>query len=288
MDGFIVINKPLGYTSRDVVNVVGKCLMTKKAGHTGTLDPKASGVMVVAVGKALKFCELMMEHDKEYLADVIVGIETDTGDMDSNATIIREVDNNLNEVVVKQALESFKGMYMQTVPKYSAVKVNGRKLYEYARSQTPVTLPKREVIVKDIELIGGVSNKDDKTHFKFKSTVSKGTYIRSLVNDIGKMLGYPAVMDSLVRTRQGNFSIDDSYTLEDIENGNYKLISITEAFPNIRIINVDDVVAFKVRNGVILDHFFDDDMAFIADSNNTLLALYQNIDNKSRPYKMFV
>ena len=288
MDGFLIINKPLGYTSRDVVNKIGKLLNTKKIGHTGTLDPAASGVLVIALGKALKLCELMVNHDKEYTSQVILGIETDTLDMDTNATILREVDTMVSHDEIASALNSFNGTYLQTVPKYSAVKVNGRKLYEYARDDINVELPKRSVNITNISLVGDVQYKDNKTYFDFIATVSKGTYIRSLVRDIGDKLGCPAVMNKLVRTRQGIFSIDNSYTLDDIAYGNYKIISILDAFPNIPKLKVDDNIAFKVRNGVILDNLFDYEMSFIIDKNDTLLALYKNDNNKCRPYKMFV
>ena len=288
MNSFLIINKPLGYTSRDIVNIVGKALNTKKIGHTGTLDPNASGVMVLAIGKALKMAELMTGHDKEYIADVILGIETDTLDMDSNATILREENVYIDENTIIDCVNSFKGTYLQEVPKYSAIKVNGRKLYEYARSNTPVVLPKKEVNVNDIEIVDDIIYKNDKIYFKIKCNVSKGTYIRSLIRDIGQKLGCPAVMNSLIRTKQGNFLLDDSYTLGDIENGEYKLINIMDAFLDIPRITVDDDMAFKIKNGVVLGKFFDGDMSFILDKDNNLLALYKNIDNKSRPYKMFV
>ena len=286
MDGFLIINKPLGYTSRDIVNMVGKHLGTKKIGHTGTLDPNASGVMILAIGKALKLCELIKEHNKEYIAEVILGIETDTLDMDTNATIIKEEKVNISDEKIYEAVNSFKGKYLQEVPKYSAVKVNGRKLYEYARSNTPVDLPKKEVTINNIEVINNVIQKDGKIYFKIKTNVSSGTYIRALVRDIGKKLGVPSVMNSLVRTSINKFNITDSYTLDDIGSNNYKLISITDMFSEIQVVKVDNKLAFKVKNGVILDKFFDSEMAFIVDKDNNLLALYKNSDNKSRLFKM--
>ena len=287
MDGIIVINKPLGYTSRDVVNFICRKFKTKKVGHTGTLDPNASGVLVLCVGKALKMAELMADHDKEYMAEVILGIETDTLDTDKNATIISEKEVDVDTESIINVVNSFKKKYMQEVPMYSSVKVKGKKLYEYARSKTPVELPKKEVEIKDIQVIGDIVFKDNKVYFKIKCSVSKGTYIRSLIRDIGKELKVPAVMNNLVRTRQGNFTIDNSYTLDDIDNDNYKLISILDAFPDIPLINVDKDLANKIKNGVILDSFFEGDMAFILDNDN-LIALYRNINNKSRPYKMFI
>lgn len=288
MNGIIVINKDLGYTSRDVVNIVSKSLGTKKVGHTGTLDPMASGVLVICVGQALKMCELLEGNDKEYIAEVVLGIETDTLDMDQNATILQEQNVNIPDDIIKDVVNSFKGKYMQEVPKYSAVKVNGRKLYEYARSNTPVELPKKEVEIKYIEIINNITYINGKIYFKIKCTVSKGTYIRALIRDIGNKLNCHAVMNSLVRTRLGEFLISDSYTLDDIKKDNYKLINIMDAFPKIPRIIVDDSFAFKVKNGVIFDKFFDSDMAFILDKNRNLLALYKNVNEKCRAYKMFV
>ena len=286
MNGILVINKDIGYTSRDVVNIVSKSVGTKKVGHTGTLDPGATGVLVVCVGQALKVCELLTNHDKEYIAGITLGVETDTLDMDGN--IINDITVDINDEKIIETVNSFRGKYNQQVPKYSAVKVNGKKLYEYARKNIPVKLPSKEVEIKSIEIIDDIVHEDGKVFFNIKCTVSKGTYIRSLVRDIGNKLGVPAVMNSLVRTRQGNFTIDNSFSIDDIKNNNYQLTSIVDAFPNISTVTVDKEIAFKVRNGVILDKFFETDMAFILDESNILLALYKNEDNKSKPYKMFI
>ena len=132
MNGILIVNKETGYTSRDVVNIVSKVLGTKKVGHTGTLDPMASGVLVLCVGNALKLCEMLTNHDKEYIAGITLGIETDTLDMEGTVLSTKIVDIDKNKII--DAVNSFKGSYMQEVPKYSAVKVNGKKLYEYARN----------------------------------------------------------------------------------------------------------------------------------------------------------
>lgn len=286
MNGILVINKETGPTSRDVVNIISKKFNTKKIGHTGTLDPGASGVLVVCMGKALKVAELFNNDDKEYIAGVTLGIETDTIDMDGK--IIKEEEVNISKEKIIKVVNSFKGSYQQEVPLYSAVKVNGRKLYEYARSGVAIKLPVKNVCIKDIKLVSDIEYDGGKIYFKIKCTVSKGTYIRSLVRDIGKELGTVAVMNSLVRTRQGIFSLSDSKTVYDIINDNYKIISITDAFPNIEKINVDDKMAFKIKNGMILDNFFNDDMAFIFDDGNNLIALYKKDGNKCRAYKMFL
>ena len=287
MNGILVVNKDLGYTSRDIVNEICKCFNTKKVGHCGTLDPSASGVLVICIGNALKVCELLTNHDKEYTAGVTLGIESDTLDMDGK--ILSDVDVDIPDDKIISGIDSFVGKkYSQVVPKYSAVKINGKKLYEYARGNIDVALPKRNVCIYDISIIDKIIHEHGKVNFKIKCNVSKGTYIRSLVRDIGVCLGVPSVMTSLVRTRQGNFSISDSYSLDDIKNGNYKIINITEALSNIPIIKVDDNMAFKIKNGVILDKFFDSDMAFIMDKNDNLLALYRLDSNKCRTYKMFL
>ena len=286
MDGILIINKNIGNTSRDVVNEICRYLGTKKVGHCGTLDPMASGVLVLCIGKALKMCELLTGHDKEYIAGITLGIETDTLDMEGK--IIRKEEVNIEDDNIRDVVNSFRGKYLQEVPKYSSVKVNGKRLYEYARANIDVVLPKREVNIYDINIIDKIVHKDGEINFNIKCSVSKGTYIRSLVRDIGNKLNVPSVMSSLVRTKQGNFDIKDSYTLDDIKNGNYKIISITETFPDIPIVKVDDDTAFKIRNGVILDKFFDSNMAFITDKNDNLLALYKLANDKCRAYKMFL
>lgn len=285
MDGIVIVNKEVGYTSRDVVNIVSKKLNTKKVGHTGTLDPMARGVLVICVGKALKLCELLTTHDKEYIAGITLGIETDTLDMEGNVVSTEDVD--IQEEIIRKVVSSFKGSYMQEVPKYSAVKVNGRKLYEYARNNIDVKLPSKMVNIFDIEVLDDILYKDGKVYFNIKTVVSKGTYIRSLIRDIGVKLGVSAVMSSLVRTRLGDFSIDDAYSIEDIKNNNFRLISLLDSISDIQKIKVDEEMAFKIRNGVILEPFFKGDRAFILDKEDNLIAIYENIENKARVYKMF-
>ena len=285
-DGILIINKDLGYTSRDIVNIVSKVLGTKKVGHTGTLDPMASGVLVLCVGNALKLCEMLTNHDKEYIAGVTLGIETDTLDMEGKVLSTENVDIDKNKII--DAVDSFKGSYMQEVPKYSAVKVNGKKLYEYARNNIDVKLPSKEVTISDIDIIDDIQYGDGKVYFKIKTTVSKGTYIRSLVRDIGTKLGVPAVMNSLVRTRLGGFNINEGYSIDDIKNGDFKLVTILDAIPNMKRVIVDDDLAFKIRNGVVMESFFEGDKTFILDKDENLLAIYENIDGKARVYKIFI
>lgn len=282
MDNIIVINKDKDYTSRDVVNVIGKIFNTKKVGHTGTLDPLATGVLIVCMNKALKVVDLITASDKEYIAKVVLGIDTDTLDITGN--IINECRTNVNVDMVKSVLNSFIGKSIQEVPKYSAVKVNGKKLYEYARNGIDVELPKREIQIFDIELISDIDIVDGHQEFSFKVKVSKGTYIRSLIRDIGVKLGCFACMKELTRTKQGKFSIDESYTLNDIKNGNYKLLNIKDVI-DIEKVVVSDNMLFKIKNGMILDKFFISDKALILDNNGNEIGIYKTYDKDSKKVK---
>lgn len=282
-NGILIVNKPSGITSRDVVNIVGKTLNTKKVGHTGTLDPMATGVLVLCLGNALKVCELITANDKEYIAKVILGIETET--LDTTSPIINTKKTNITKEEIEKVLNSFKGSYLQEVPKYSAVKINGKKLYEYAREGKEIELPKKMVTIYDIQLISDITYYNDTTSFYIKTTVSKGTYIRSLIRDIGYKLNTYGCMDSLERTRQGIFNIDNSNTLEEIKNNNYKLLSIEESLPNIPLVEVDNKTLFKIKNGVKLKKFFTGDMAIIKDKNK-VVAIYKNDLNESKLFKM--
>lgn len=282
-NGILMVNKPSGITSRDVINIVGKTLNTKKVGHTGTLDPMATGVLVLCLGNALKVCELITANDKEYIAKVILGIETET--LDTTSPIINTKKTNITKEEIEKVLNSFKGSYLQEVPKYSAVKINGKKLYEYAREGKEIELPKKMVTIYDIQLVSDITYYNDTTSFYIKTTVSKGTYIRSLIRDIGYKLNTYGCMDSLERTRQGIFNIDNSNTLEEIKNNNYKLLSIEESLPNIPLVEVDNKTLFKIKNGVKLKKFFTGDMAIIKDKNK-VVAIYKNDLNESKLFKM--
>lgn len=282
MDNIIVINKDKDYTSRDVVNVIGKIFNTKKVGHTGTLDPLATGVLIVCMNKALKVVDLITASDKEYIAKVVLGIDTDTLDITGN--IINECRTNVNVDMVKSVLNSFVGKSIQEVPKYSAVKVNGKKLYEYARNGIDIELPKREIQIFDIELISDIDIVNGHQEFSFKVKVSKGTYIRSLIRDIGVKLGCFACMKELTRTKQGKFSIDKSYTLNDIKNGNYKLLNIKDVIDIEKVVVSDDML-FKIKNGMILDKFFISDKALILDNNGNEIGIYKTYDKDSKKVK---
>lgn len=283
MNGIIVVNKPSGITSRDVVNSVCKILGTKKVGHTGTLDPLADGVLVLCVGKATKLVDVITSNDKEYVATVKLGILTDTLDIDGKVLEKRKC--NINKEQLSRALESFVGVYEQEVPIYSAVKINGKKLYEYARNGEKIDLPKREVNVKTIELLD--LNNDS---YSFKVTVSKGTYVRSLIKDINDKLGIIGVMSKLTRTRQGRFKIEESYSINDIEKGNYKLITITDVLKCKNCVIIDDNLYNVIKNGGLISNSYNKEMVTFL-YNGKAVAIYKVYDKdntKMKPYKMFL
>jgi tRNA pseudouridine55 synthase len=282
MNGILIVDKDKDYTSRDIVNLVEKKLNCSRVGHAGTLDPLATGVLVVALGDSLKILEFINDNDKEYIATAKIGLLTDTLDV-TGKVLKEEKDFNITKEQLVSTLNNFLGTYLQEVPLYSSVKVNGKRLYKYAREEKHVELPKREVNVSSIELLN--FNKDE---FTFKVTVSKGTYIRSLIRDIGDKLNIPCVMKELRRTRQGIFKIEDSIKLEDIDN-NIKLISIEDALSDITFIEVDSFLENKILNGRILDNRYNQDIIGFKNKDK-VLALYQIYDKdntKIKPIKVF-
>ena len=234
MNGVIVVNKSKGITSRDVVNKLVKVFGTKSIGHIGTLDPMATGVLVCLIGKYTKLGSIMVNHDKEYIATFKLNVLTDT--LDIEGKVLKTDDKKISLEDMNGAIEHFNGLtYMQEVPIYSAVKVNGKKLYDYARNNEDVILPKKEVTIYKLEL---VSFEDE---VKIKCKVSKGTYIRALIRDICAYLGTYGIMTDLVRTKLGDYDISDAYSLDEISNGKYKLYRLEDIFDlDVRYINDDN------------------------------------------------
>lgn len=282
MNGILVINKEKNMTSRDVVNVVCKKLNTRHVGHTGTLDPIASGVLVLGVNDGCKIIDLLTSNNKTYEAEVIMGIETDTLDVTGN--ILNSVEVNVTKEKIEEVINNFPNKYMQEVPKYSAIHVNGKRLYEYARNNIDVELPKREVEIYSLKLLSVDGNT-----FKIEASVSKGTYIRSLIRDIGSMLGIPCSMKELKRTKQGIFDIKDAYNLEDI-NTDTNLLSISDALINYDRLVLSGDMEKKISNGMVLELPTKSDMVLILNKENKLLAIYKRYDkdpSKMKPYRVF-
>ena len=271
MNRILVINKEQNFTSRDVVNKLGKILGTKKIGHTGTLDPMATGVLVCLTGKYTKLVDLITSEEKEYIATIKLGIQTDT--LDITGTILKEekVTYKINKEEINNTLKTFLGNNIQIVPEYSAVHINGKRAYEYARCNIKVEMPKREVVIKEIELINY-----EKDFIKFRVVVSKGTYIRSLIQDICNKLNVFGTMSELIRTRQGKFKIEDSYYLDDISNKNYRSLDIKDIL-NLKEVELNNDLYKKIINGNKLELKYDGYILF--KRNNTDIALYYFEEN---------
>lgn len=274
-NSILVVNKPACYTSRDIVNIIGKELKTKKIGHTGTLDPLASGVLVLCINRYTKLVEMLTSLDKEYIAQIKLGIKTDTLDITGN--VLEEKDCQVTEEEIKKVFASFIGPYKMEVPLYSAIKVKGKKLYEYARNNEEVNIPIKNVYIYELELL---EFKDDMITFRAK--VQKGTYIRSLIRDICTSLNTIGTMNNLIRTKQGKFHIDNSYTLEDIKNKKYQLLTIKDTldFP---IYQLDDLEIKKVKNGAKI--FLNQKAEYILLMyQNQEIAIYQKENELYKPY----
>ncbi len=276
MNGVILVNKYKGVTSRDVVNELTHIFNTKKIGHTGTLDPIASGVLVCTIGKYTKLNDVLTSKYKEYIATMELGYLTDT--LDNTGTVLKESDDIPNEGLIREVILSYKKKYMQEVPIYSSVKVNGRKLYEYARNNEPVELPIKEVDIKELEILS-INDRE----IVFKTLVSKGTYIRSLIRDIGEDLGCHATMTDLIRTKQGKFNIEDTYTIDEIKDGNYKVLDIENVL-DIDIVDTSDSLYKLVSNGVKIEYTSNKEFLLFKYKNNNI-AIYQKNDDK---YSMFI
>ena len=277
-NSLIVVNKPKGYTSRDIVNLVCKVLKTKSVGHIGTLDPLAEGVLVLLTGKYTKLSNILVEHDKEYIASFKLGILTDT--LDTEGKVLKEESISIDKEKIVDALRYYTKTYSQEVPIYSAVKVNGRKLYDYARNNEKVDLPKKEVTIYDMELLG-----IDGDVVTIKCSVSRGTYIRSLIRDIGECLGTYATMTSLVRTKLGQFELCDAASLDDVKKNIFKRLGLTD-FMDIDIINIDNKDEYKkIKNGNKID--CTDNKYILYRYDNQDVALYGPKNNSLRPIIMF-
>ena len=248
MDGILLINKNSGLTSQAVLTKLKHILNEPKIGHCGTLDPIAKGVLVVLLGQATKLSNFLLEENKEYEAEVTLGIKTDTFDITGN--VLEEKEVNVTDSDIDKVLQSVLGESMQTPPIYSAIKIDGKKLYDYARSGKEVEFSDRLITVYSINRTSNLTN----NKFTFRTKVSKGTYIRSLINDVGIKLNTFATMSRLTRTSSGNFSIKDSYTLDDVKNGNFKVISMLDAI-SIKKIELDQETYKKVNRDYVVSIF---------------------------------
>lgn len=281
MDGIILINKGKGCTSHDVVNKV-KHIFNEKVGHTGTLDPDATGLLPILIGKGTKLSYYLINHDKEYEVTLKLGERTDTADSEGKVIEKQEVNvERLSEEEISKVLDSFLGKQEQIPPMYSAIKINGKKLYEYARKNIEVDVKPREIEIYDIKL-----NKVDEEEKLICFTVhcSKGTYIRSLCEDIAQSLGTIGYMKELNRTKVGIFDVKDSTSIEELEDNKNdeiyikeRIISIEELF--VRLYGNDNIVKLNDKklelflNGVKLTYELAEGLYRIYDSENNFIGI---------------
>ena len=250
MDGIIIVNKPKGITSFDVIRKLKKILRTKKIGHTGTLDPIASGVMLVCVGKSTKLAQDLEAKDKVYIADFDIGYATDTYDTEGKKIAENHIEVSKENLI--EATKKFLGSIKQVPPMYSAIKMDGKKLYDLARKGIEVERSERDVKIEYINILNFGENKA-----QIQTKVSKGCYIRSLIYDIGKDLGTYATMTELLRTAVGDYSLEQAYTLEEIENliikNNFEFLKTVEEifnYPIYKLNSEKEFILFKNGNTV--------------------------------------
>lgn len=280
LNGILNINKPYGITSHDVVNKIRRILKIKKVGHTGTLDPAATGVLPICIGKHTKIIQYL-PTDKEYIAEITLGITTDSYDSDGNITSKQAIKFNESDII--ETLKGFKGEIIQEVPNFSATRYKGKKLYEYAHKGITIEdLPTKKVTIYNIELLETTNTSKENPIIKIKIECSSGTYIRSIANDLGKNLGYGAYMSKLVRTMSANLYLKDSKSFEEIENAfNSNSIDSMLLSPNNiiilqkQIIENNDIKKISLGQHIHNDkyNYNDKEKIILINSNNELLAI---------------
>jgi len=302
VNGILIIDKPAGITSHDVVSRVRRILKTKRVGHTGTLDPFATGVMVILVGQATRLAQFLDKDVKEYEADVRFGFETDTGDRTGSPKSNVQSPNSISIEKIESVLERFQGAIEQVPPMYSAKKIDGKKLYELARKgetverkAVKVNIDKLELMSEPPALAGGVTNGLETVTFRI--ACSAGTYIRTLAEDIGRKIGVGAHLTELRRTAAGKFSIVQAITLEDlgeIEDPASRLIPMEDAVAHLAKIELNEDRVTKTKNGLstrVFDVSFSEGEAVqMLDESKTLIAIgyYDAEENVVQPKVVLV
>lgn len=277
MDGLIILNKPKGMTSFDCVGILRKKLGIKKIGHTGTLDKEVSGVLVICVGRATKLVDILVDHKKIYECTLKFGIKTKTDDVYGETIEEKTPSIHSNEEIDK-ILELFIGDYDQIPPMYSSVKVNGKKLYQYAVKDIEIERKPRNIKIYNLKRTSDLTNNE----FNFTVESSKGLYVRTLCSDIATKLGELGCMKELKRVKLGDYSIDESISLEEVEES--KIIPLNDVLDKFNKLEVKDYLVPLIKNGITLDHrqTYTKDL-FVCVNNNKILALYKPVDDVYKP-----
>lgn len=285
MEGVVLLHKPKGMTSHDCVFKLRKILREKRIGHTGTLDPDVTGVLPICVGRATKIAQFLTSETKTYEGEVTLGFSTTTEDASGEVVETKHVDRVITRKEVEEVLAVLTGTIEQMPPMFSAVKVNGKKLYEYARAGQEVERPVRTITIHEFVLLDEREVfEGENISFRFRVTCSKGTYVRTLAVMIGEKLGFPSHMSHLVRTASGEFVLEDCISFEEIEenvqNGTVEsiFISIDEALSKFPKMVVDEKQAEKIKNGMFLKNELQITTPFITvfDKNDRCLAIYEH------------
>ncbi|NLZ75243.1 MAG: tRNA pseudouridine(55) synthase TruB [Erysipelotrichia bacterium] len=276
MNGIILVNKPIGITSHDLVVKVRKALNQKRIGHTGTLDPIADGLMILTIGKTTKILPYIADVYKEYVCEMKFGQRTDTLDITGTVLEEKEVKFISKEELIK-ILNSFLGKSLQKPPMYSAKKIDGQPLYKLARKNIEIERESCEIEIKEIELLGYFNNT-----LKFRVVCSTGTYVRVLVQDIANKIGNFAVMTKLTRTKIDKFKLENAFTLQQIKEGNFTLISSYEVLSSYRYIELQDLT--KIYQGKKMNFDFCNDEIVMITKNNEVIAAYQRNDEDGLYY----
>lgn len=268
INGFLLVNKDPGITSSRVVQIVKKKFQLKKVGHLGTLDPMATGLLIIAINRATKFASLLLQSEKSYRAEVTLGIQTDTDDAEGEAISSKEVD--ISELEIKETLLTFLGASYQLPPDYSALKHKGKPMYKYARNGIKVEKAERKIFIKNIQNILIEIPK-----VSFDITCSKGTYIRSIARDMGARLGCGAHLSGLIRTSQEKFMLSDACSLDDINLEG--LISLEKAFEDLDFIKLNEKDSKAFIHGRSIERDFDHtNLLRVYDSANQFIAIGKN------------
>ena len=268
INGFLLVNKDPGITSSRVVQIVKKKFQLKKVGHLGTLDPMATGLLIIAINRATKFASLLLQSEKSYRAEVTLGIQTDTDDAEGEVISSKEVD--ISELEIKETLLTFLGASYQLPPDYSALKHKGKPMYKYARNGIKVEKAERKIFIKNIQNILIEIPK-----VSFDITCSKGTYIRSIARDMGARLGCGAHLSGLIRTSQEKFMLSDACSLDDINLEG--LISLEKAFEDLDFIKLNEKDSKAFIHGRSIEIDFDHtNLLRVYDSANQFIAIGKN------------